>query len=115
MSRTIRIAGLVAAVVAAVSSVMCSGSPTLPSSTIATLSISGSPPGVGSTSQYSATVVMANSQDAVNVTSLATWQVDNTGIATVSKTGVVTGVAVGSTTLTVMYNGTAASEQLAIP
>ena len=90
--------------------------PTLPSSTVTTLTISGVPPtAVGLTSQYAATVVLAGTADSENVTTLTTWQVANTAIATVSKTGVVTGVTAGSTTLTATYNGSTVSEQLTIP
>lgn len=93
----------------------CTRMPALPSSTITTLSIAGAPASPGTTSQYSASVVVSSSADVENVTSLASWQTANTAIATVSKNGLVTGVAVGSTTLTATYNGTTVTEQLAIP
>jgi uncharacterized protein (DUF2345 family) len=93
----------------------CTAMPTLPSSTITTLTVTGTPPAVGATSQYSASVVLAGSADVENVTPLVTWQIANTSIATVSKTGLVTGVAVGGTTLTAVYNGTTVTEQLTIP
>jgi hypothetical protein len=93
----------------------CTAMPTLPSSTITTLTVTGTPPAVGATSQYSASVVLAGSADVENVTPLVTWQIANTSIATVSKTGLVTGVAVGGTTLTAVYNGTTVSQQLTIP
>ena len=89
--------------------------PTLPSATITSLTISGTPPAVGATSQYSASVELASASDVQNVTSLVTWQVANTATATISKTGLVTGVAAGSTTVTATYNGTTASQQLTIP
>ncbi|HUK32591.1 MAG TPA: Ig-like domain-containing protein [Vicinamibacterales bacterium] len=108
-----RIAFIVA-VSSLVMSAACS-TPTLPSTTITSLSIIGSPPGVGATSQYTANVVPATSSTVENVTSLVTWQIDDTTVATISKTGVVTGIKVGTTTLTATYNGTTVSQQLAIP
>lgn len=106
---------LAAVAIATTASLGCSGTPTLPSATITTLSISGSPPAIGGTSQYSATVVMATSNITENVTALATWDSSNTGIATVSKTGIVTGIAAGSTNLTATYNGSTVTAQVAIP
>jgi len=111
-ARSIGIAAIVA-LAAAMSA--CTATPALPSSTIATLTITGSPPAPGATAQYSATVVLANSADVENVTPLATWQTANTAIAAVSKTGLITGVAAGSTTLTASYNGTTVTQQLTIP
>ena len=115
MNRTARTLRLVAALAFAAAAGACVGTPTLPSSTITTLTIVGTPPAVGATSQYSASVIVANSADVENVTSLATWQIANTAVATVSKTGLVTGVTAGSTTLTVTYNGTTVTQQLSIP
>jgi uncharacterized protein YjdB len=115
MSRTTLVLRVAAAALATVASIGCSGTPTLPSSTITTLSISGSPPAIGATSQYSATVVMATSNVTENVTALATWTSDNTGIATVSRTGIVTGIAAGSTNLTATYNGSTVTAQVTIP
>lgn len=110
--RTPHIIFVVASVIAA--SAACA-QPTMPSATIASLTISGTPPAVGATSQYSASVVLASSADVQNVTSLVTWQVANTATATISKTGLVTGVTAGSTTVTATYNGTTVSQPLTIP
>jgi len=92
----------------------CTDMPTLPSSTVNSLTISGSPPIIGATSQFSATVLLATSPDVQNVTSLATWQTGNASVLTVSKTGVVTGVAAGTTTLTATYNGSTVSTDVSI-
>jgi len=115
MNSNARLSAVVAAVVSAAVIGACTAMPTLPSSTITTLTVTGTPPAVGATSQYSASVVLAGSADVENVTPLVTWQIANTSIATVSKTGLVTGVAVGGTTLTAVYNGTTVTEQLTIP
>ena len=98
-----------------VASAAACATPTLPSSTIESLTITGTPPVVGATAQYSASVVLTSTGDVQNVTGLATWQVANTATATISKTGLVTGVAAGSTTVTATYNGTTVSQPLTIP
>ena len=92
----------------------CSSTPALPSSTIATLSIAGTPPGVGASSQYSAFVVRAGSTNSENVTSAATWSSSNSAVATVSA-GLVKGVSAGSITLTATYEGSTVSESVTIP
>jgi uncharacterized protein YjdB len=108
------LASLGALVLLAVCGAACTDSPTLPSSTITSLTITGTAPKVGETSQYAANVVLATSPDVQNATSLVTWQSANASIATVSKTGLVTGVANGTTTLTATYNGTTVSMQITI-
>ncbi len=115
VTRSVRVASGVSAILLIVLSAGCSGTPTLPSSTVTSLAISGSAPSIGASSQYAATVVLAGSSDVENVTDVVTWQVANTAVATVSKAGLVTGVTAGSTTLTASYNGTIASAQLTIP
>lgn len=112
--RTSRVICFAVSVIAAFAAA-CADAPTLPSATITSLTITGTPPVVGATAQYSASVVLASTGEVQNVTSLATWAVANTSTATVSKAGVVTGVAAGSTTLTVTYSGTTVSQQLTIP
>ena len=104
---------LVVALIAALAAACAT--PTLPSATISSLTITGTPPVVGATAQYSASVVVASTGDVQNVSSIATWQVANTATATISKTGLVTGVAAGSTTVTATYNGTTVSQPLTIP
>ena len=99
----------------AVSAAACTTQPTLPSATITSLTISGTPPAIGATAQYSASVVLASTGDVQNVTNLATWQVADTATATISKTGLVTGVKAGSTKVTATYSGTTVSQQLTIP
>jgi hypothetical protein len=101
-------------VIAAALGSACTGNPALPSATISTLSISGAAPGVGTSAQFSATEVPANSASTEDVTALATWSVADTTVATVSKTGVVTGVKAGSTTLTATYGGSTVSMQISI-
>jgi len=70
---------------------------------VATVQVTQAPVSVGATAGFSATVRDAAS----NVLSgrPVTWTSGNTAIATVSSTGVVTGVAVGSTTITATVFG----------
>ena len=113
--RTIFIRSFAFAVIAAAAGASCTGTTTVPSSDVSTLSIAGSPPSVGSTSQYSAVAVLSDSTTPVDVTRSATWQTDNTTIANVSSTGLVKGVAVGSAKLTAVYQGVSASQTISIP
>ena len=94
-------------------SAACTGTPTLPSTTISTMSISGAPPGVGTSAQYIASIVSATSTSSQDVTSLATWTSSDTTIATVSR-GLVTGVKAGTATITATYNGSTVSQQVAV-
>ncbi len=60
----------------------------------------------GKTQQMTATVKYADGTS-VNVTTNAdlVWNVGNTGVATISKEGIVTGVGVGATTIKATYQG----------
>ena len=91
----------------------CTGNPALPSATVATMTISGVPPTVGTSTQFNASIVPAGSDGARDVTSLASWSVADTTVATVSR-GVVTGVKAGSTKLTATYNGSTVTAQISI-
>jgi hypothetical protein len=61
---------------------------------------------VGRTVQFSA-FARYSDRTGENVTSLATWQTGNAGIATVSGGGLVSGVAAGTTTVSASYKGRA--------
>lgn len=60
----------------------------------------------GKTQQVTATVQYADGTTA-NVTAASDliWNIGNTGVATISKTGMVTGVSVGATTIQATYQG----------
>lgn len=60
----------------------------------------------GATQQMTATVEYADGSSA-NVTSSddLVWNIGNTGVATISKDGVVTGVSIGATTVKATYQG----------
>src|ERR1035437_8075308 len=93
LTSVVIVVGLALAVVGCASS-------TSPSATVSSISVTGSTPAVGATSQFTVTAKMSDgtTQD---VTSLATWQSSNTAVATVaSGTRVVTGVAPSVSTIT---------------
>lgn len=77
-------------------------------SPISRVVVAGIAPAVGATSPYTATAVR---QDGAieNVTSQSTWTSANPAVATVSPTGIVTGVAVGQVLLTATFQGTSGS------
>ena len=97
----------------AVSAAACSSTTPTSSSTITSMSISGAPPAVGGRSQYSANITLPNGTQE-NVTNVVTWQSSDTSIATISTTGLVTGVAAGSATLTATYQGVSVSQKITI-
>lgn len=81
-----------------------------------TVSPASSSLGVGGTAQFSAAITDASG--AVLTGRVVTWSSSNTGIATVSTTGLVTGVAAGSVTITAMCEtkiGTAAITVSMVP
>ncbi|MDR6549661.1 S-layer homology domain-containing protein [Paenibacillus qinlingensis] len=59
------------------------------------------------------TAVYANGQT-TNIQSGATYRIANTAVATVNASGVITGIAAGSTTLTVTYNGRTTSATITV-
>jgi uncharacterized protein YjdB len=89
-------------------------SSTSPSATVSSISITGSAPTLGGTSQLKATATMSDgtTQD---VTTMATWSSSNTADATVSSgTGVVAGVADGSVTISATDQGITGSLSIVI-
>ena len=62
----------------------------------------GTPPAVGASSQFTATAVQADGSSAI-VTSLAGWRSSNTAVATVSSSGVVSGVQAGQVEIAATY------------
>jgi len=81
--------------------------PTQPAATVNSVTVSGSTSTLtakGQTCQLKATANMSN-QTTQDVTSQATWQSDNSGIASVSSGGLVTAVGNGEATITATYSG----------
>jgi uncharacterized protein YjdB len=77
------------------------------------VTVAGTAPGVGGTAQFTALAVMSDgtSQD---VTSSSTWSSSNTGVATVSSTGLVTGVAVGTVTVQATYTNVIGTDAISV-
>ena len=59
---------------------------------------------VGSTQQFTATAISTNGSTA-DITTQATWASSDQSVATISPTGVVTGIAPGQTDITAFYEG----------
>jgi hypothetical protein len=90
------------------------GDSTTAATSASALSISGTAPAVGATSQFKATATMADGSTQ-DVTSQASWSSSNATVATVSSTGLVTGVASGSVTVAASYLTVSASDPIAVP
>ncbi len=96
-----------------VSGAACSNSSAPTAITVTAIAVSGTTPPRGGTSQFTATATMSDSTTQ-NVTSLASWQSSNTAFATVSASGVVTGVATGTAIIQATYQSVVGSETITI-
>ena len=88
------------------------GSSTSPS-TVSTVAITGTPPLVGATSQFSAIAALSDGTT-LDVTSVSTWTSSNTAEAVVSSTGLVTGVGAGTVTVQATYQSITGSDQITL-
>lgn len=88
------------------------GSTTSPS-TVSSVTVTGTAPAVGATSQFSAMAVLSDGSTQ-DVTNVATWSSSNPTDAIVSSTGVVTGVAAGAATVQATYQNVTGSEQITV-
>jgi len=79
----------------------------------ASVAVSGAPPGVGASSQFTATANFSNGTTQ-NVTSAANWQSSNAAIGTVSSTGVVTAVAPGEFDIHATYQNVAGATHVVV-
>jgi uncharacterized protein YjdB len=82
---------------------------TTPSPTVTSITITGPQLAIGGSGQFTAT---ANFSDGttLNVSASSTWTSSNTAVATVSATGLVTGVSDGGVTITATYLGTSSTD-----
>ena len=96
----------------ALSVLACGNSATSPS-TVSAISVSGSAPAVGASSQFTATATMSNGSTQ-DVTAQSTWQSSNTTDATVSSTGLVTAVTAGTVIVQATYQNVIGLDQITI-
>ena len=89
------------------------GSATSPS-VVSSVAVTGAPPVVGSSSQYTATATMSNGVVEV-VTTSATWTSSNPDIATVTPGGLVTAIAEGTATIQATFDNITGATQAAVP
>jgi hypothetical protein len=95
------------------------GCSTNPSPTVVSIAVTGAAPAVGGTSQFKAVATFSDGTtkdvtSSTEVTAVTTWLSGNTAVATVSSTGVVTGVSVGSVTIQVSYLAVTGNETIQI-
>ena len=87
--------------------------PPSPTPTVSSVSLSGAPPDVGQSAQFTATVTLSDGTTQA-ITSGATWQSSNPSVITVSPSGVVTSVGYGEVDLTAGYSGVTGSQHLIV-
>jgi Bacterial Ig-like domain (group 2) len=104
---------LLCALALGVCAAACGGSSTSPS-TVSSITVTGTAPAVGSSSQFTATETLSNGGVA-DVTGSAAWTSSDPGIATVSTTGMVTSLASGTVVISASYSGVAGAESIAVP
>jgi uncharacterized protein YjdB len=92
--------------------IACGGSSTAPSA-VSSVTVTGTPPAVGASSQYSATATMSNGTTEV-VTTSATWTSSNPDIATVTPGGLVTAIAEGTVTIQATFDNISGTTQAAV-
>jgi len=108
-----RRASIAAAICAAALLAAACGNSTTSSTTVSSLNVTGTAPAVGASAQFNAVATMADGSTQ-DVTSQATWSTSNAGVATVSSTGLVTGVAAGSATVAATYQTISASDSIVL-
>jgi uncharacterized protein YjdB len=91
----------------------CGSTSTSPT-TVSSIVVTGAGPAVGGSAQFTAVATMSNgtTQD---VTALSTWVSSNTSAATVSSSGLVTGVAEGAATVQATYLSVSGTDAITIP
>ena len=102
-----------AVVVATALFAIACGNSSTSATTVSSLSITGTAPKIGATAQFTATATMGDGSTQ-DVTTQATWQSSNVAVATVSSTGVVSGVGTGSVVVQAVYQTVSASDSLVL-
>jgi carboxypeptidase family protein/Big-like domain-containing protein len=77
-------------------------SPAAPAATLSSVAVSGTAPAVGATAQFSATATFSDGTTQ-SVTAQATWASSDTSVASVSSSGLVSGVAPGGADISATY------------
>ncbi len=72
--------------------------------TVTTVTVAGTAPVIGANAPFTATAALSNGTTQ-SVTTVATWQSSVAAVATVSSSGLVTGVAAGDTEIRATYQG----------
>ena len=87
--------------------------PAAPTPTVNAVTVSGTSPALGETSQFTATATLSTgtTQD---VTAQATWQSSDGAVASVSGSGVVRSMAVGEADITATYSGVRGSQHVRV-
>ena len=80
---------------------------------VSSLNVAGAAPAIGATAQFTATATMADGSTQ-DVTNQAAWSSSDSSIATVSSSGMVTGVAAGSVTVAATYQSVSASDAIVL-
>jgi len=85
--------------------------PVAPTPTVTAISISGSMPEIGATTQLTVTATLSdgNKED---VTAKAAWQTSNAAVITISESGVARGVGAGEADITASYGGSTSSQHV---
>jgi hypothetical protein len=84
-----------------------------PGVTVTSVSVTGAPPIVGATAQLSATATLSNGTTQA-VTTQAAWSSSNTSIATVTSSGILTGIAAGESDITATYQSVSGRSHVTI-
>ena len=79
-----------------------SSPPAAPAATLSSVAVSGTAPAVGATAQFSATATFSDGTTQ-SVTAQATWASSDTTVASVSSSGLVSGVAPGGADISATY------------
>ena len=92
----------------------CSNDSATSASTVSSLSVTGTVPAVGATSQFTAIATLA-SGSTQDVTSAATWSSSNLSAAAVSASGLVTAAGSGTAVISATYSNVVGSDSITVP
>jgi uncharacterized protein YjdB len=108
----VRSVTMLAFIICAALFVSACGSSTSPTATTS-ITVTGMPPTVGASSQLTATAMLSDGETE-DITSTATWLSSNPSVATVSASGVVTGVSAGTASIDATVGSVTGALQLVV-